>query len=426
MATYNLPAGISADPRALKAGSAAIGVYAMLGDWSAINKTYGRIPDAIADHHGTPGAIRKLIDTGLWAADGDTYVMPDWAPSNKTREQAEKEREQWAARAERARGKAKRALAEKAKKSDTATKVPVRAAESRRDTGVTPEIDEIQDNLKPTPELSAGQPESSRRDTSVTHAETTEESRRDAPAEPKTQPVTRTAGQKAESRRDTSVTGKVTAGRICPDQGKVSVFPETAGQTGCETGDLTNREPRVTRTPARAQGSSTTYGSGVTQPPTYVSEPTKCNSSFVEGETFKDAAAAVTNSRTDRVRASAGDGGDTKRTQLQVVDLANRLVAEALPPGISTRTRNQLAAIVGDTLNAPTGPPPVDAIRTALEAWTKRDRPQPGLLRNLIDDAALKAGQTGPDFGEMGTKRDRGMARLHNLIESRNAKVKVE
>lgn len=75
---YWLDDGFDTWPETLKAGSAAVGLYVRCGAWIARNIASGKIADAIvpaevAAMYGTAEWTRRLVDVGLWAAEGDGY-----------------------------------------------------------------------------------------------------------------------------------------------------------------------------------------------------------------------------------------------------------------------------------------------------------------------------------------------------------------
>ncbi len=65
--------------KVVMAGNAAMGLWVRAGAWSMQQLTDGRIPVQIARQIGTRTEIKRLIDAGLWAEEGDAYTFHDWS-----------------------------------------------------------------------------------------------------------------------------------------------------------------------------------------------------------------------------------------------------------------------------------------------------------------------------------------------------------
>jgi hypothetical protein len=117
MTWFALDDSAHAHPKLVRAGNAAVGLWARCGAYCSAHLTDGIVPGVIATMYGTQPQIRKLITVGLWHESGHTcsrcpqpphgdYVMHDYlAGANFSRKQvlnrrakaAEKKRNQRAA-----------------------------------------------------------------------------------------------------------------------------------------------------------------------------------------------------------------------------------------------------------------------------------------------------------------------------------------
>lgn len=91
-------------PKVMAAGTAAYGLWARCGSYSAEHLTNGHVPKTVARMYGTPAMARRLVDAGLWhghghdcprcdqPAKGD-YVMHDYLDHNPSHADVEAERE---------------------------------------------------------------------------------------------------------------------------------------------------------------------------------------------------------------------------------------------------------------------------------------------------------------------------------------------
>ncbi|MFF7234428.1 mucin-2 [Streptomyces sioyaensis] len=108
-----------ANPKMLRAGNAALGLWVRAGAYAAQHLTEGTVPGVVAQLYGTAPQARKLVAAGLWHAHGHTcpapkckqpapgdYYIHDFLIYNPTRAKVEDERARSAERQQRAREKA--------------------------------------------------------------------------------------------------------------------------------------------------------------------------------------------------------------------------------------------------------------------------------------------------------------------------------
>jgi hypothetical protein len=93
------------DPRVIKAGTAAFGLYSRCGMWVARHLTDGFVPEGIATAYGSREWAVKLVDAGLWKTAVDGYQMVDYLALNPDAVKVRKRREQYAERQRRYRSK---------------------------------------------------------------------------------------------------------------------------------------------------------------------------------------------------------------------------------------------------------------------------------------------------------------------------------
>ncbi|MEW1774703.1 mucin-2 [Streptomyces sp. NPDC086777] len=106
-------------PKTLKAGNAAVGLWAKAGAYAAQHLTEGMVPGVVAQLYGTAPQARKLVAAGLWHEHGHTcphpkcqqpapgdYYMHDFLIYNPSRARVETERARAAERQQRARERA--------------------------------------------------------------------------------------------------------------------------------------------------------------------------------------------------------------------------------------------------------------------------------------------------------------------------------
>ncbi len=80
------------DPRVVRAGTAAFGLYSRCGMWVARHLTDGFVPAEVATTYGTREWAAKLVDAGLWTTVVDGYQMVDYLALNASAEKAKARR----------------------------------------------------------------------------------------------------------------------------------------------------------------------------------------------------------------------------------------------------------------------------------------------------------------------------------------------
>jgi hypothetical protein len=104
MPWFRLDENFYLHPKVSGAGNAATGLWVRCGTYSAHYLTDGHIPAAIARQMGTRGEIAALLDSGLWAANGDGFVIPDFLEYQPSRTEVAKRREKEAEKKRQQRG----------------------------------------------------------------------------------------------------------------------------------------------------------------------------------------------------------------------------------------------------------------------------------------------------------------------------------
>jgi hypothetical protein len=89
------------DPRVIRAGTAAFGLYSRCGMWVARHLTDGFVPAEQAASYGTREWVAKLVEAGLWKTVEGGYQMVDYLALNPSAEKVRRRREQYAARQKR-------------------------------------------------------------------------------------------------------------------------------------------------------------------------------------------------------------------------------------------------------------------------------------------------------------------------------------
>ena len=93
------------DPRVIKAGTAAFGLYSRCGLWVARHLQDGFVPEEQAAAYGSREWAAKLVGAGLWKTVEGGYQMVDYLLLNPTREKQLRRRAQYAERQKRWRDK---------------------------------------------------------------------------------------------------------------------------------------------------------------------------------------------------------------------------------------------------------------------------------------------------------------------------------
>jgi hypothetical protein len=94
MPWFKVDDAFHAHPKAIAAGTAALGLWVRCGSWSAQQLTDGFVPAAVANLYGTRACARALVAAGLWLEADGGYQFHDWADKNPLREDVEANREQ--------------------------------------------------------------------------------------------------------------------------------------------------------------------------------------------------------------------------------------------------------------------------------------------------------------------------------------------
>lgn len=74
------------DPRVVRAGTAAFGLYSRCGMWVARHLTDGFVPTEVATTYGTREWAAKLVDADLWTTVGNGFLIPDYLVLNPSAE----------------------------------------------------------------------------------------------------------------------------------------------------------------------------------------------------------------------------------------------------------------------------------------------------------------------------------------------------
>lgn len=95
--------GFDTHPKVVKAGNAAVGLWARCHSWATRQLMDGIVPDDIVSLYGSPVQRRKLIDTGLWhdapeqcdrcVVRPNAVTFHDWSQWNETRDRVVARRE---------------------------------------------------------------------------------------------------------------------------------------------------------------------------------------------------------------------------------------------------------------------------------------------------------------------------------------------
>lgn len=78
MTFFQMHDGFHSDPRVLRAGTAAFGLYARCGMWVADQLTDGLVPAELATLYGTREWTERLVAAGLWVSVDEGFMMPDY------------------------------------------------------------------------------------------------------------------------------------------------------------------------------------------------------------------------------------------------------------------------------------------------------------------------------------------------------------
>lgn len=93
MAWFKVDDGFHSHPKAMKAGTSAIGLWARCGSWSSDHSTDGFIPQEIAELYGSVTMARRLVVSGLWSEVDGGYSMHDFLDFNPSKADVVRDRE---------------------------------------------------------------------------------------------------------------------------------------------------------------------------------------------------------------------------------------------------------------------------------------------------------------------------------------------
>lgn len=119
MPWFKVDDGFHCHPKAMRAGTAALGLWVRCGSWSAQQLTEGFVPDEIVKLYGTQATAKALVAAGLFERVDGGYQMHQFLERNPSREKVEEERAAAVERQRRARDKAKRKREEEMSRRDT-------------------------------------------------------------------------------------------------------------------------------------------------------------------------------------------------------------------------------------------------------------------------------------------------------------------
>lgn len=132
----------------VRAGNAAVGMWARAGAWCSQQLTDGFVPDDVVTTMGRRSDAQKLVDAGLWIRVEGGYQFHQWSERQPSRESVE---------ADRAAAKERQRRAREAAKSRGSSR-----GTSRRDSGVTNAVthDEVREQSRsPRPDPTRPVPE---------------------------------------------------------------------------------------------------------------------------------------------------------------------------------------------------------------------------------------------------------------------------
>lgn len=127
-------------PKAMQAGTAALGLWVRCGSWAAQQLTDGFVPTDVARMYGSAAMIRQLVGSGLWLDVDGGYLFPDWTDYQPTREHVLAEREAAKRRQAASRSRRRHAV------TDAVTHAVSSAAPTRPDLSVV--TDEVEVDLR--------------------------------------------------------------------------------------------------------------------------------------------------------------------------------------------------------------------------------------------------------------------------------------
>ncbi len=93
MTWFKVDDRLHSHPKAIAAGTPAMGLWVLCGSWSSAQLQDGHVPLAIARMYGTPALARSLVKSGLWDEVEGGYQFHDWEDRNPLKEHVETVRE---------------------------------------------------------------------------------------------------------------------------------------------------------------------------------------------------------------------------------------------------------------------------------------------------------------------------------------------
>ncbi|MGI8310697.1 hypothetical protein [Saccharopolyspora hattusasensis] len=96
MAWFKIDDSLHDHKKARRAGTAAMGLWALAGSWCASNLSDGFVPRDVALRYGTARQATKLVEVGLWVPaehDGEAgWIFHDWNDYQPTRAEVQRKR----------------------------------------------------------------------------------------------------------------------------------------------------------------------------------------------------------------------------------------------------------------------------------------------------------------------------------------------
>jgi hypothetical protein len=89
MPWFKVDDGFHSHPKAIAAGTPAIGLWTLCGSWSSDQLKDGFVPTAVALRYGTRAMCKALVSAGLWLVVDGGYQFHDWGDRNPLKEQVD-------------------------------------------------------------------------------------------------------------------------------------------------------------------------------------------------------------------------------------------------------------------------------------------------------------------------------------------------
>jgi hypothetical protein len=84
--------GFWSNPKVVRVGNEAAGVYTRLLSYCGQHETDGHVPDEVARFVGRPRVLNALVEVGLMERNGVGYLIPDYLDFNPSRADQEDKR----------------------------------------------------------------------------------------------------------------------------------------------------------------------------------------------------------------------------------------------------------------------------------------------------------------------------------------------